>query len=298
MSHSVPGNVPISASDSLSPVSSRRYFLATSLVALLSACSPAEEKKEKKKDLSTPLQDKSSMGPLVSEKKWIPSLPLNRFSSLPTKPHTDDGFVKKVKKVTLEQRKAKMIATNGGGRASNEVEYLQKLWLRPFDTLLEIQTAYKTGKLIDFPSIDNGRYFAVGIIGSADPKNKVWYNLIHPEAYQRFNEHVAQVFYAETGKMLKVTGLVRSEEYQEKLRQGNIQATKKTSPHTFGRTIDFSIPELFNPKTGKMEPMSPDERKFISQLLTYYELNFPWRTSWLVENANAYHGTHYPLKSK
>lgn len=184
-------------------------------------------------------------------------------------------FIKKVKAVTFDQRKAKMIAVNGGGRASDEVAKLQALGLQPFDTLREIQQAYKDGKLVALPSVSKERYFAVGMIGTADPGNKPWYNLIHPDALIRFNQHVAGVFYAETGKFLKVGGLVRSEEYQKKLRQSNHQATKKTSPHEFGRTIDFSIPEVFNPVTKQVEQMSPDEREFISKLLTYYELNSP-----------------------
>ena len=92
--------------------------------------------------------------------------------------------------------------------------------------------------------------------------------------------------------------MVRSEEYQEKLRKGNIQATKKTSPHEFGRTIDFSIPQVFDPQSRTMVPMSPQEREFISRLLTYYEKVSPERTSWLVEGGNAYHGTHYPIPKK
>ena len=135
----------------------------------------------------------------------------------------------------------------------------------------------------------------MGIIGTADSDNREWYNLIHPDAYERFNTHVARVFYHQTGKMLKVGGLVRSSEYQAKLRKGNSNATKNRSSHEFGRTIDFSIPEVFNPTTGRMEAMSSEERECISKLLTYYEMNAPERTSWLVENGNCYHGTHFPL---
>lgn len=47
-----------------------------------------------------------------------------------------------------------------------------------------------------------------------------------------------------------------------------------------------------------MVAMNSQEREFISQLLTYYEKNSPNRTSWLVENSNAYHGTHYPIPKK
>lgn len=136
------------------------------------------------------------------------------------------------------------------------------------------------------------------MIGEADPENKFWYHLINPDAYNRFNEFVAKRFYAKTGKMLKVGGLVRSADYQAKLRVSNIQASRNVSPHEFGRTIDFSIPQVFDPQSGTMVPMSPEEREFISRLLTYYEKNSPDRTSWLVENKNAYHGTHYPILKK
>ncbi len=134
------------------------------------------------------------------------------------------------------------------------------------------------------------------MIGTEDPENKEWYHLIHPDVYTRFNEHVARVFYYKTGKMLKVGGLVRSTAYQASLRKNNSNATKNRSSHEFGRTIDFSIPQVFNPRTGMAEAMSPEEREFISKLLTYYEKKFPNRTSWLVENGNCYHGTHYPLE--
>jgi hypothetical protein len=206
------------------------------------------------------------------------------------------AFLKEVAKITMEDRKWHMIAVQGGGRVSDEVRNLQNAWLRPFETLSEIKAAYKSGKLISLPSIDEWRYFAVGMIGTEDPDNKEWYHLIHPDAYNRFNEHVARVFYHKTGKMLKVGWLVRSTAYQASLRKNNSNATKNRSSHEFGRTIDFSIPQVFNPHTGRAEAMSPDERVFISQLLTYYEKNFPDRTSWLVENGNCYHGTHYPLE--
>lgn len=225
-------------------------------------------------------------------------LPNNQFDVLPTAEPLDGKFLERVEKITLNERKAQLMALNGGGKASDEVAKLQSFWLKPFDTIEEIQQAFAAGKLIPLPSIEEGRYFAIQLAGDLDMKNRFWYNLIHPDAYERFNKFVAKVFYAKTGKMLKVGGLVRSEEYQAKLRWSNFQATKTISPHEFGRTIDFSVPEVFNPVTRKMEPTSPQEHEFISRLLTYYEKTSPNRTSWLVENKNAYHGTHYPVLKK
>jgi len=99
------------------------------------------------------------------------------------------------------------------------------------------------------------------------------------------------VFYAYTGKLLVVTSLVRSAEYQKLLTRGNIQATQNVSPHSFGRTIDFSLTRVYNPQTARVETLADTspERQFISRLLTHYEKNYPDWTSWLVEGGNCYH---------
>lgn len=88
-----------------------------------------------------------------------------------------------------------------------------------------------------------------------------------------------------------VTSLVRSAEYQKRLTRGNSQATHNTSPHSFGRTIDFSLTRVYNPATNQLEQIldTSPERQFMSRLLTYYEKNYPEWTSWLVENGNCYH---------
>jgi hypothetical protein len=205
-----------------------------------------------------------------------------------------------VQKVTMPDRVAFLKAVKGGWRASDEVKKLQSQGLRPFDTLQEIQWAHKKNRLTSLPSIDEGRRFYVDPgIGETDPSHQEWYNLINPEAYADFNKYVADMFYAHTGKLLVVTSLVRSAEYQKLLTRGNIQATQNVSPHSFGRTIDFSLTRVYNPETARVETLADTspERQFISRLLTHYEKNYPEWTSWLVENGNCYHWTFYrPIK--
>lgn len=285
----------------------RRLFITwwvAALVSALTSCDDGSARAQQVPQQPTPPPG----GETVPQVPEVPAqkvenanpypLPNNHFEVLPAVKPLDPQFLARVQKITLAERKAQLMATQWGGKASDEVKKLQQFWLKPFDTLEEIQRAYKAWKLIALPSIDEGRYFAIQLAGDLDMKNRFWYNLIHPDAYKRFNEFVAKVFYSKTGKMLKVGGLVRSETYQKRLRWHNVQATKDISPHTFGRTIDFSVPEVFNPITKKMEPTSPQEHEFISQLLTYYEKSSPDRTSWLVEGGNAYHGTHYPIPKK
>ena len=113
--------------------------------------------------------------------------------------------------------------------------------------LKDLKRLIAKNKLVGIPD-GNAHYFLNEHLGELDAPNREYYK--HARAYTRnFVLEFSGLFYARFGKKIMVTSLVRTEEYQKRLRRaGNPNAAPVRgglrSAHLTGSVVDISFKDL------------------------------------------------------
>lgn len=96
----------------------RRAFLrsgfATAVACVLGSCDDPKATAATTDDKKGKTPPTSGLKSLEKEKPGRPTMPTNAFKILPQRPKLDKAFIAGVEKITMDQRKSKMSAFQGG----------------------------------------------------------------------------------------------------------------------------------------------------------------------------------------
>ena len=124
------------------------------------------------------------------------------------------------------------------GGVSAERRAARRIGLRPFADRASLRAAVARGLLVSIPERGAG-YVLDSRIGELAGGDRLLYRTAFPTT-GRFIRWFARRVSRQRGDTVRVTSLVRTRDYQRRLRRINGNAAESTSSHEFGTTVDFS----------------------------------------------------------